>query len=122
MGGNCGGSNSGTCTSAPPVTMSATYTAAQEFDGYQEGYSKADTNPTAQSSPWDYRPSAASAIEQQPGNVQGGFGHGYQQTTITPAQAQKGETLSDLANQTQKTGNGYINFAGNTGGITGAAP
>jgi hypothetical protein len=122
VGGNCGGSNSGTCTSAPPVTMSTSYTAAQEFDGYQEGYSNADTSPTAQSSQWDYRPAAAGAIEQAPQNVNGGFGKGYQQTTITPAQAQKGETLSDLANQAQKTGTGYINFGSDTGGITAAAP
>ena len=119
VGGNCAGGNQ-RCLTGPPVAMNAAYTSAQEFDGYQEGYSNSDTNPTAQSSPWDYRPSAASAIEQQPGNVQGGFGQGYQQTTITPAQAQKGETLSDLANQTQKTGSGYINFGSNTGGITGA--
>jgi hypothetical protein len=119
VGGNCAGNNQ-KCLTGPPVAMNAAYTSAQEFDGYQEGYANSDTNPTAQSSPWDYRPSAASAIEQQPSNVQGGFGQGYQQTTITPAQAQKGETLSDLANQTQKTGSGYINFGSNTGGITGA--
>jgi len=117
VGGNCGAGGNRNCVAGPPVTMNAAYTSAQEFDGYQEGYSSSDSNPTAQSSPWDYRPSAASAIEQQPGNVQGGFGQGYQQTTITPGQAQKGETLSDMANQTQKTGSGYINFGQPVSGV-----
>ncbi len=119
VGGNCAGSNQ-KCLTGPPVAMNAAYTSAQEFDGYQEGYSNSDTNPTAQTNQWDYLPQSAAAVEQSPQNVQGGFGQGYQQTTITPAQAQKGETLSDMANQAQKTGSGYINFGSNTGGITGA--
>ncbi|WP_163057003.1 hypothetical protein [Acidithiobacillus ferrooxidans] len=120
VGGNCAGSNQ-KCLTGPPVAMNAAYTSAQAFDGYQEGYSKSDTNPTSTNgNQWDYLPQTASEVEQAPQNVQGGFGQGYQQTTLTPAQAQKGETLSDLANQAQKTGSGYINFGSNTGGITGA--
>ena len=120
VGGNCAGNNQ-KCLTGPPVTMSAAYTSAQEFDGYQEGYSNSDTNPTSTNgNQWDYLPQTASEVEQSPQNVQGGFGQGYQQTTITPGQAQKGETLSDMSNQAQKTGSGYINFGSNTGGITGA--
>ena len=119
VGGNCGNS-ARSCISGPPVTMSASYNSAQEFDGYYEGYSNSDTNPTnTNGNQWDYLPQTASEVEQSPQNVQGGFGQGYQQTTITPAQSQKGETLSDLANQAQKTGSGYINFGSNTGWITG---
>jgi hypothetical protein len=121
VGGNCGAGGNRNCVAGPPVAMNAAYTSAQEFDGYQEGYSNSDTNPTSTNgNQWDYLPQTASEVEQSPQNVQGGFGQGYQQTTITPAQAQKGETLSDLANQTQKTGSGYINFGSNTGGITGS--
>ncbi|MHB1642002.1 MAG: hypothetical protein ACYCS8_05005 [Acidithiobacillus sp.] len=119
IGGNCAGSASNCISGGPPVAMSAAYNSAQSFAGYFEGYSNADTNPTAQTNQWDYLPQSAAAVEQAPQNVQGGFGQGYQQTTITPAQAKKGETLSDLANQTQKTGTGYINFGSNTSGITG---
>ena len=71
VGGNCGGSDAGSsaCTSAPPTTMNAAYSAAQAFDGYQEGYTSADTNPTAQNGQWDYTPASSSAIEQDPQNV-----------------------------------------------------
>ena len=119
VGGNCAGNNQ-KCLTGPPVTMNAAYTAAQAFNGYQEGYVNQDTNPTQQSSQWDYNPQSAAAVEQAPQNVPGGFGQGYNATTLTPAQAQKGETLTQMANQTQKTGSGYINFGSNTGGITGA--
>jgi hypothetical protein len=123
VGGNCGAGGNRKCLTGPPVAMNASYTSAQEFDGYQEGYSNTDPNPTSTNgNQWDYLPQSAAAVEQAPQNVQGGFGQGYQQTTITPAQAQKGETLSSMAGQAQKTGSGYINFGSNTGGITGAAP
>ena len=124
VGGNCGGSNAGSsaCTSAPPTTMSAAYTAAQEFDGYQEGYTSADTNPTAQNSQWDYTPASSSAIEQDPQNVQGGFGQGYNATTLTPAQAVKGEGLTQLAKQAQKNSDGFIAFGTQTQGVGGSAP
>ncbi|EGQ64046.1 hypothetical protein GGI1_23116, partial [Acidithiobacillus sp. GGI-221] len=88
VGGNCAGSNQ-KCLTGPPVAMNAAYTSAQAFDGYQEGYSNSDTNPTSTNgNQWDYLPQTASEVEQSPQNVQGGFGQGYQQTTITPAQAQ----------------------------------
>jgi hypothetical protein len=119
IGGNCA-SGAKRCLSGLPVTMSASYNSAQAFGGYSEGYTSADPNPTnTNGNPWDYLPQSAAAVEQAPQNVQGGFGQGYQQTTITPPQAQKGETLTDMANQTQKTSSGYINFGSNTGGITG---
>jgi hypothetical protein len=119
VGGNCGSGNRN-CLTGAPVAMSASYNSAQAYGGYYEGYSNSDTNPTStNNNQWDYLPQTASEVEQSPQNVQGGFGQGYQQTTITPGQAQKGETLSDMANQTQKTGSGYINFGSNTGGITG---
>ena len=122
VGGNCAGNNQ-KCLTGSPVTMNAAYTSAQEFDGYQEGYSNLDTNPTSTNgNQWDYLPQTASEVEQSPQNVQGGFGQGYQQTTLTPAQAQKGETLSQMAGQAQKTGSGYINFGSNTSGITGQTP
>ncbi|MGK9451709.1 hypothetical protein ACSSZE_10705 [Acidithiobacillus caldus] len=84
-----------------------------------EGYDNSDTNPTAQTNQWDYLPQTAQEVEQQPQNVQGGFGQGYQQTTITPRQAQKGETLQQLGEQAQKNGSGYINFGSNTSRIVG---
>ena len=126
IGGNCG-SGAKSCLTGPPVTMSASYNSAQAYGGYYEGYSSADWNqahtiwiPTnTNGNQWDYLPQSAAAVEQAPQNVQGGFGRGYQQTTIIPRQAQKGETLTDMANQAQKTGSGYINFGSNTGGITG---
>lgn len=122
VGGNCGGNNQRCLPGGPTVSMSAAYTSAQEFDGYQEGYDNSDTNPTSTNgNQWDYLPQTAQDVEQQPQSVQGGFGQGYQQTTITPQQAQKGETLQQLGQQAQKNGSGYINFGSNTGGITGAA-
>ncbi|MBN6741697.1 hypothetical protein JKG47_14350 [Acidithiobacillus sp. MC6.1] len=117
ISGNCGAGNK-KCLGAP-VTMNAAYTAAQAFGGYQEGYVNSDTNPTQQVSQWDYNPQSAAAVEQAPQNVPGGFGQGYNATTLTPAQAQKGETLTQMANQTQKTSSGYIDFGNATGGITG---
>ena len=76
--------------------MNAAYTSAQTFDGYQEGYSNSDTNPTSTNgNQWDYLPQTASEVEQSPQNVQGGFGQGYQQTTITPALL----TAQDLQNR-----------------------
>ncbi|MGK9451080.1 hypothetical protein ACSSZE_07415 [Acidithiobacillus caldus] len=122
IGGNCGGHNQKCLPGGPPVTMNAAYTSAQEFDGYQEGYDNSDTNPTAQTNQWDYLPQTAQEVEQQPQNVQGGFGQGYQQTTITSQQAQKGETLQQLGEQAQKNGSGYINFGSNTNSITGGTP
>lgn len=122
VGGNCGGNNQ-QCVAAPPVTMNAAYTAAQAFDGFQEGYDNSDTNPTSTNgNKWDYIPQSSQEVEQAPQDVQGGFGQGYNETTLTKAQAQKGETLQQLSNQAQQTASGNINFGNNTGGITGAAP
>lgn len=122
VGGNCGGNNQA-CVSSPPVTMNAAYTAAQAFDGFQEGYDNSDTNPTSQNgNQWDYIPNSSKLVEQAPQNVQGGFGQGYNDTTLTQAQAQKGETLQQLSNQAQQTASGNINFGNNTGGITGVDP
>lgn len=125
IGGNCGAHND-RCVSGAPTTMSASYSQAQEFDGMNEGYTNLDTNPTSQSSlgetgsnaQWNYIPPSSQSIEQDPQNVAGGFGTGYNETTIQPGEAVKGETLQQIGNQGTQTSSGYYNY-GQTSQISG---
>ncbi|WP_031573491.1 hypothetical protein [Acidithiobacillus thiooxidans] len=122
IGGNCGKHNHA-CISGAPSTMNADYTAAQAFDGMQEGYDNADANPTQQTSQWDYIPQSSQEIEQSPGTVQGGFGQGYNQNTIKPDEAAKGETLEQLGSQGTKNSSGYYNFGqSNISGLPNGSP
>lgn len=49
-------------------------------------------------------------IEQATGNVQGGFGQGYDQKTITPSEATKGDNLEPLHNQGTPNKNDYDGY------------
>ncbi|WP_153940703.1 hypothetical protein [Acidithiobacillus thiooxidans] len=122
IGGNCGAHNHA-CISGAPTTMNAAYTAAQAFDGMQEGYVNQDTNPTQQTGQWDYVPQSSQEIEQSPGTVQGGFGQGYSEDTIKPDEAAKGETLEQLGSQGTKNSSGYYNFGqSNISGLPSGSP
>lgn len=75
IGGNCG-NHDASCFGAPPVALSAAYTASQNYDGFQEGYINVDTNPTQSTGQWDYQPQAAAETEGNPNQDQAGF-QGY---------------------------------------------
>ncbi|TQN50334.1 hypothetical protein [Acidithiobacillus thiooxidans] len=123
IGGNCGKHNHACTFGNAPTTMNAAYTAAQAFDGMQEGYVNQDTNPTQQTGQWDYVPQSSQEVEQSPGTVQGGFGQGYNENTIKPDEAAKGETLEQLGSQGTKNSSGYYNFGqNNISGLPSGSP
>jgi hypothetical protein len=131
IGGNCGKHNWACINSGAPTTMNAAYTAAQAFDGMQEGYANFDTNPTSQNSlgysgskaVWNYVPKSSAKIEQAPNMVQGGFGVGYDKNTIKKDEAAKGETLEQLGSQGTKNSSGYYNFGqSNISGLPNSSP